>query len=136
MNPVTQRTNAFSTLSLTSPPPAESSQGIHHQGLPSLRRHGHRPSPARRRDGQLRIPPHDEGGGSIEILLNATAGRNPNGQVIGVVGIGQDITGRIAQEREYTRLIDTANALIFGVDTQCGKICITRVIFVGMHCVY
>ena len=38
----------------------------------------------------------------------------------GVVGIGQDITGRIAQEREYTRLIDTANAPIFGVDTQCG----------------
>jgi len=37
-----------------------------------------------------------------------------------VVGIGQDITGRIAQEREYTRLIDTANAPIFGVDTQCA----------------
>ena len=33
-------------------------------------------------------------------------------------GIGQDITGRLAQEREYTRLIDTANAPIFGVDTQ------------------
>lgn len=91
----------------------------------------------------------------IEILLNATARRNPNGEIIGVVGegstvlpfygmlirsllfqritnlhdlstllfsgIGQDITGRIAQEREYTRLIDTANAPIFGVDTQCGK---------------
>ena len=38
--------------------------------------------------------------------------------MIGVVGIGQDITGRLAQEREYTRLIDTANAPIFGVDTQ------------------
>ena len=30
----------------------------------------------------------------------------------------QDITGRIAQEREYTRLIDTANAPIFGVNTD------------------
>jgi hypothetical protein len=30
--------------------------------------------------------------------------------------LGQDITGRLAQEREYTRLIDTANAPIFGVD--------------------
>ena len=60
-------------------------------------------------------------GARIEILLNATARRNPDGQIIGVVGIGQDITGRIAQEREYTRLIDTANAPIFGVDTQCGK---------------
>eukprot|EP00956_Cyclotella_meneghiniana_P011801 scaffold16582_cov75-Cyclotella_meneghiniana.AAC.5 len=57
----------------------------------------------------------------IEILLNATARRDPNGVIIGVVGIGQDITGRIAQEREYTRLIDTANAPIFGVDTQGGK---------------
>lgn len=28
------------------------------------------------------------------------------------------ITGRIAQEREYSKLIDTANAPIFGVDTQ------------------
>ncbi len=27
-------------------------------------------------------------------------------------------TGRIAQEREYSKLIDTANAPIFGVDTQ------------------
>ena len=34
------------------------------------------------------------------------------------MGIGQDITGRLAQEREYTRLIDTANAPIFGVDMQ------------------
>jgi hypothetical protein len=34
-----------------------------------------------------------------------------------VVGIGQDITGRIAQEREYSKLIDSANAPIFGVDT-------------------
>ena len=51
-------------------------------------------------------------------MLNATARRNPDGEIIGVVGIGQDITGRIAQEREYTRLIDTANAPIFGVDTE------------------
>lgn len=35
-----------------------------------------------------------------------------------MVGIGQDITGRLAQEREYTKLIDTANAPIFGVDVQ------------------
>ncbi|TYZ67240.1 hypothetical protein PybrP1_000099, partial [[Pythium] brassicae (nom. inval.)] len=35
-----------------------------------------------------------------------------------MVGIGQDITDRIAQEQEYTRLIDTANAPIFGVDSN------------------
>lgn len=32
---------------------------------------------------------------------------------LGVVGIGQDITARLAQEREYSKLIDTANAPIF-----------------------
>ena len=54
----------------------------------------------------------------LEVLLNATTRRDEQGRVIGVVGIGQDITARLAQEREYTRLIDTANAPIFGVDTQ------------------
>jgi len=54
----------------------------------------------------------------LEVLLNATTRRDEQGNVIGMVGIGQDITGRLAQEREYTRLIDTANAPIFGVDTQ------------------
>ena len=34
-----------------------------------------------------------------------------------MVGIGQDITARLAQEREYSKLIDSANAPIFGVDT-------------------
>ena len=65
----------------------------------------------------------------LDVLLNATTRRDEQGNVIGVVGIGQDITGRLAQEREYTRLIDTANAPIFGVDTlgrvnvwnQCAK---------------
>lgn len=80
----------------------------------------------------------------MEVLLNATSRRDEQGNIIGVVGIGQDITGsyffrivrgmfsleyktfihrfsiglgRIAQEREYSKLIDTANAPIFGVDT-------------------
>ncbi|KAG3027915.1 hypothetical protein PC120_g5134, partial [Phytophthora cactorum] len=55
-------------------------------------------------------------GRRVEILLNATPRYNEHGAVIGMVGIGQDITDRIAQEQEYTRLIDTANAPIFGVD--------------------
>ncbi|RHY53198.1 hypothetical protein DYB34_011810, partial [Aphanomyces astaci] len=38
--------------------------------------------------------------------------------IVGVVGIGQDITDRISQEHEYFRLIDSANAPIFGVDTN------------------
>ncbi|KAG2502506.1 hypothetical protein JM18_009879, partial [Phytophthora kernoviae] len=57
-------------------------------------------------------------GRRVEILLNATPRYNEHGVVIGMVGIGQDITDRIAQEQEYTRLIDTANAPIFGVDSS------------------
>jgi len=57
-------------------------------------------------------------GARIEILLNATTRRDEQGNIIGVVGIGQDITARLAQEREYSKLIDTANAPIFGVDTD------------------
>ncbi|KAJ0409112.1 hypothetical protein P43SY_002246 [Pythium insidiosum] len=57
-------------------------------------------------------------GRRVEILLNATPRFNEHGQVIGVVGIGQDITERIAQEQEYARLIEKANAPIFGVDAN------------------
>ncbi|GMF60753.1 unnamed protein product [Phytophthora fragariaefolia] len=60
-------------------------------------------------------------GTRIEILLNATPRYDSNGSIVGVVGIGQDITDRIAQEHEYFRLIDTANAPIFGIDTN-GRI--------------
>ncbi|KAL7463164.1 hypothetical protein ACHAXS_003538, partial [Conticribra weissflogii] len=68
----------------------------------------------------------------LDVLLNATTRRDECGNIIGVVGIGQDITGRLAQEREYTRLIDTANAPIFGVDTL-GRVnvwnqCATRLV--------
>ncbi len=58
----------------------------------------------------------------LEVLLNATTRRDEQGNVIGVVRIGQDITGRLAQERKYSRLIDTANAPIFGVETSLGLI--------------
>uniref|UniRef100_A0A7S2CZD0 histidine kinase n=1 Tax=Florenciella parvula TaxID=236787 RepID=A0A7S2CZD0_9STRA len=57
-------------------------------------------------------------GARVEVLLNATSRRDAKGRVVGVVGIGQDITARIAQEQEYIRLIDTANAPIFGVDLK------------------
>ncbi len=53
----------------------------------------------------------------IELLLNATMRQNEHGTILGRVGIGQDITERIAQEREFSILIDSANAPIFGEDT-------------------
>lgn len=69
------------------------------------------------------FPLMTKGGVRLDVLLNATTRRDEQGNVIGVVGIGQDITGRLAQEREYTRLIDSANAPIFGVD-NFGKVTI------------
>ncbi|RHY57964.1 hypothetical protein DYB34_012782, partial [Aphanomyces astaci] len=62
------------------------------------------------------VPLVTKTGRKVNISLNATARFDQMGHIIGVVGIGQDITDRIAQEQEYTRLIDTANAPIFGVD--------------------
>ncbi|OWZ20877.1 Histidine kinase A [Phytophthora megakarya] len=64
------------------------------------------------------FPLMTKAGRRVEILLNATSRFNEHGEVIGMVGIGQDITDRIAQEQEYSRLIDTANAPIFGVDSN------------------
>jgi PAS domain S-box-containing protein len=57
-------------------------------------------------------------GVQIEVLLNAMTRQDEQGNIIGVVGIGQDIIGRMAQKREYSKLIDLVNAPIFGVITQ------------------
>jgi PAS domain S-box-containing protein len=64
----------------------------------------------------------------VMVLLNATTRRDAKGDVVGVVGVGQDITeldssraemARVAQD--LTQLIDTANAPIFGIDNN-GKV--------------
>jgi hypothetical protein len=57
----------------------------------------------------------------IEVLINATTRQDEHRKVTRVVGIGQDSTGCITQEREYAKLIDTANAPIFGTN-QVGII--------------
>ncbi len=71
------------------------------------------------------FPMYTKGGTRIDILLNATTRRDADGKIIGVIGVGQDITdARIAQlesERiaaELTQFIDTANAPIFGIDAD------------------
>jgi PAS domain S-box-containing protein len=76
------------------------------------------PLPLFRYKANFDFPLITKSGSRIEVLLNATTRRNEHGNVIGVVGIGQDITARLAQEKEYSKLIDNANAPIFGVDTQ------------------
>ncbi len=55
-------------------------------------------------------------GARIEVLLNATTRRNEHGKVIGVVGIGQDITGElmilyIEKELKVIDYLITANTL-------------------------
>ena len=61
----------------------------------------------------------------VDVLLNATTRRDVSGNVVGVLGVGQDITERKQVEVEKTRVaqelqtfIDTANAPIFGIDAD------------------
>ena len=61
----------------------------------------------------------------VEVLLNATPRRDVTGKIVGVIGVGQDITERKQVEEEKTRVaqelqtfIDTANAPIFGIDAN------------------
>eukprot|EP00927_Polykrikos_kofoidii_P021766 TRINITY_DN20509_c0_g3_i1.p1 TRINITY_DN20509_c0_g3~~TRINITY_DN20509_c0_g3_i1.p1 ORF type:complete len:2664 (-),score=619.28 TRINITY_DN20509_c0_g3_i1:88-7101(-) len=71
------------------------------------------------------LPLFTKGGERREILLNATTRRGPSGEIIGVIGVGQDITmiREVTTEQEriaddLSRLIDSANAPIFGVDVK------------------
>ena len=64
------------------------------------------------------VPIYSKYGVRIVVLLNATTRRNTKGEVIGVVGVGQDITEINETKEELTQLIDTANAPIFGIDKK------------------
>merc|ERR1719478_763225 len=64
-------------------------------------------------------------GTRFDVLLNATTRRDKAGNPIGVVGVGQDISelNKVAAQAKFvaddlTRLIDTANAPIFGVNVK------------------
>jgi PAS domain S-box-containing protein len=74
------------------------------------------------------FPLFTKSGDHVDVLLNSTTRRDVSGKIIGVVGVGQDITelnqARAEQARiaiEMTQLIDSANAPIFGIDAN-GKI--------------
>lgn len=71
------------------------------------------------------LPTLSKNGKRFTVLLNATTRRDAKGQVTGVLGVGQDITelnNVLAESKrtadDLTRLIDTANAPIFGIDTE------------------
>jgi PAS domain S-box-containing protein len=51
------------------------------------------------------FPLRTKWGYCMTMLLNATSQQDEQGNVIVMVGIGQDITNRLAQEREYSKLI-------------------------------
>jgi len=57
------------------------------------------------------------------LLVNATTRRDVNNQIVGVVGVAQDVTEAAKHDRavasiaqELRQLVDTANAPIFGID--------------------
>jgi PAS domain S-box-containing protein len=71
------------------------------------------------------FPLYTKDNNRVMVLLNTTTRRNAEGDIVGVVGVGQNITEldgyrsemeHIAQD--LTILIDTANAPIFGIDKQ------------------
>jgi PAS domain S-box-containing protein len=66
---------------------------------------------------RIEFPLFTKRGTHIELLLNATTRQDEQGNMFGVVGIGQDITARSLQEVEYSKLINTANASILGINT-------------------
>ena len=71
------------------------------------------------------FPLFTQSGDRVDVLLNSSTRRDPAGQIVGVVGVGQDITElnkvRAEQDniaKELTQFVDTANAPIFGIDTE------------------
>jgi len=78
-----------------------------------------------REASNFEFPIYQKGGTRMELLLNATTKRDVDGKIVGVVGVGQDVTERKKAEQEKTRVaeelqtfIDTANAPIFGIDDK------------------
>ena len=66
-----------------------------------------------------------KGGCPLLVLLNATPRIDSTGRLVGVVGVGQDISEKKTAEFQLTRvaadlrkLVDTANAPIFGINTE------------------
>jgi PAS domain S-box-containing protein len=71
------------------------------------------------------LPLYTKADNRVEVLLNATTRRSVDGSIIGVIGVGQDITlAKTAQAQseqtalELRQFVETANAPIFGIDAQ------------------
>jgi PAS domain S-box-containing protein len=71
------------------------------------------------------FPLYTKSGERVDVLLNSTTRRDATGKIVGVVGVGQDITelNKVRLEQasialDLTLLVDTANAPIFGIDAH------------------
>jgi PAS domain S-box-containing protein len=71
------------------------------------------------------FPLFSKNGERVMVLLNSSTRRDANGKIIGVLGVGQDISEmdklRTVSEsvaKELRRFIETANAPIFGIDSK------------------
>jgi PAS domain S-box-containing protein len=74
------------------------------------------------------FPLFTKDGRRVMVLLNSSTRRNADGKIIGVLGVGQDIseldayrTRTEAIAKELRQFIETANAPIFGIDAD-GKV--------------
>ena len=71
------------------------------------------------------LPLFTKDGRRVIVLLNASTRRNPAGEITGVLGVGQDISEMHALRtesesvaKELRQFIETANAPIFGIDSN------------------
>jgi len=53
--------------------------------------------------GNFELPIITKSGDRLEVLLNVTSRRDVSGKVVGVVGVGQDVTERKRAELEKSR---------------------------------
>ncbi|RLN74276.1 hypothetical protein BBJ28_00006220, partial [Nothophytophthora sp. Chile5] len=70
---------------------------------------------------EFELPLVTASGARVELMLSLTPQVGDDGAgstATRIVAIGQDITERNASEMEYSKLVDSANAPIFGVDTD------------------
>jgi PAS domain S-box-containing protein len=71
------------------------------------------------------FPLFAKNGARVMVLLNSSTRRDVNGNIIGVLGVGQDITEidklrtvSVSIAKELRQFIETANSPIFGIDHQ------------------
>ena len=65
------------------------------------------------------FPLFTKDGRRLEVLLNATTRRDVSGSIVGVVGVGQDITALKNKEKELTNVAGDLRALIDTVRLAC-----------------